>query len=82
MYGGTGWGCTLLGLNSKVMLRSCEGHQFRIHHNTFAARSDDSDDLVAYLGKKMINVFFFCSTRFFTFIDAESSTIKSSPEDA
>ena len=26
MYGGTGWGCTFLGLNAKVMLRSCQGH--------------------------------------------------------
>ena len=27
MYGGTGWGCTLLGLNANVMPRSCEGHK-------------------------------------------------------
>ena len=26
MYGGTGWGCPLLGLNAKVMPRSCQGH--------------------------------------------------------
>ena len=34
MYGGTGWGCTLLGLNAKVMLRSCEGHKrVNLHKN-------------------------------------------------
>ena len=27
MYGETGWGCTLLVLNAKVMPRSCEGHE-------------------------------------------------------
>ena len=26
MYGGTGYGCTLSGLNAKVMPRSCQGH--------------------------------------------------------